>query len=84
VSFVEEESVLCRLLDGEGWVRRAQDDQPPVKEVGSVPFALLLDGAGPTIRGQVGQQRRGAADRGKYREAAGAAQKQVTRRASPS
>jgi hypothetical protein len=34
-----------------------------------VPFALLLDGAGPTIRGQVGQQRRGAADHGEYREA---------------
>jgi hypothetical protein len=41
VSFVEEEffaaRVLCRLLDGEGWVRRAQDDQPSVKEVGPCP-----------------------------------------------
>ena len=39
-----------RLHDGEGWVRRAQDDQPPVKEVGPYPSALFLhDGAGPGL-----------------------------------
>ena len=46
-------------------------------------YVYFEEEPGPAIGGQVAHERRGAADRGEYRQAAGATEKQVTRREGP-
>jgi hypothetical protein len=76
MSFVEKEFFAARrFVSPARWrgLGAKGTGRPAPGEGGwSVPFALLLDGAGPPIRSQVAQQRRGATDSGEHRQATGA------------